>query len=114
MFDVHRFVFVFCGRVRLGGYAGPGIFYVLARSLAGGKREGILSSLGTFVGGLFHVVAAALGVSAILAASPSPSYSEIRRSRLPGLARHPNDSHAQCRTRSRNHSAIAGRVRQAS
>src|ERR1700719_3008388 len=48
---------------------GPGIFYVLARSLAGGRREGILSLLGTFVGGLFHVFAAALGVSAILAAS---------------------------------------------
>ncbi|MGA2430874.1 MAG: LysE family translocator [Candidatus Acidiferrum sp.] len=48
---------------------GPGIFYVLARSLAGGRREGILSSLGTFVGGLFHVFAAALGVSAVLAAS---------------------------------------------
>ena len=48
---------------------GPGVFYVLARSLAGGRREGILSSLGTFVGGLFHVLAAALGVSAILAAS---------------------------------------------
>jgi threonine/homoserine/homoserine lactone efflux protein len=48
---------------------GPGIFYVLARSLAGGRREGIQSSLGTFVGGLFHVFAAALGISAILAAS---------------------------------------------
>src|SRR5260370_26845057 len=48
---------------------GPGIFYVLARTLAGGRREGIHSSLGTFIGGLFHVFAAALGVSAILAAS---------------------------------------------
>src|SRR5271165_382842 len=48
---------------------GPGIFYVLARSLAGGRREGMLSSLGTFVGGFVHVVAAALGISAILAAS---------------------------------------------
>ena len=48
---------------------GPGIFYVLARSFAGGQREGILSSFGTFVGGLFHVLAAALGLSAILAAS---------------------------------------------
>ena len=48
---------------------GPGIFYVLARTLAGGRREGILSSLGTFCGGLVHVVAAALGLSAILAAS---------------------------------------------
>ena len=48
---------------------GPGIFYVLARSLAGGRREGILSALGTFFGGLFHVLAAALGLSALLAAS---------------------------------------------
>jgi threonine/homoserine/homoserine lactone efflux protein len=48
---------------------GPGMFYVLARSLAGGRRAGMLSSLGTFVGGFVHVIAAALGISAILAAS---------------------------------------------
>ncbi len=48
---------------------GPGIFYVLARSLAGGRREGSISSLGTFVGGLVHVIAAAVGISAVLAAS---------------------------------------------
>lgn len=48
---------------------GPGIFYVLARSLRGGWREGVLSAAGTFLGGLVHVVAAAFGLSAILAAS---------------------------------------------
>jgi threonine/homoserine/homoserine lactone efflux protein len=48
---------------------GPGIFYVLARSLRGGRREGILSAAGTFLGGLVHVAAAAFGLSAILAAS---------------------------------------------
>lgn len=48
---------------------GPGIFYVLTRSLKGGRREGIVSSLGTGLGGMVHVVAAALGVSAILATS---------------------------------------------
>ena len=48
---------------------GPGIFYVLARTLAGGRREGILSSLGTLIGGMFHVLAAAFGVSTILATS---------------------------------------------
>jgi threonine/homoserine/homoserine lactone efflux protein len=48
---------------------GPGIFYVLARSVAGGRREGVHSSLGTFVGGLVHVLAAAAGVSAVLATS---------------------------------------------
>jgi threonine/homoserine/homoserine lactone efflux protein len=69
MFDAHRFVLFFAAAFVLAVTPGPGIFYVLARSLAGGRREGIQSSLGTFVGGLFHVFAAALGVSAILAAS---------------------------------------------
>jgi threonine/homoserine/homoserine lactone efflux protein len=69
MYDWHRFVLFFAAAFVLAVTPGPGIFYVLARSLAGGKREGIQSSLGTFVGGLFHVVAAALGISAILAAS---------------------------------------------
>ena len=48
---------------------GPGMLYVLARSLAGGRREGVLSSLGTFVGGMVHVLAAAAGVSVVLARS---------------------------------------------
>jgi len=48
---------------------GPGIFYVLARSLRGGRREGVLSAAGTCLGGLMHVAAAAWGLSAILAAS---------------------------------------------
>ena len=69
MFDTHRFLLFFVAALILAVTPGPGIFYVLARSLAGGRREGILSSFGTFVGGLFHVLAAALGVSAILAAS---------------------------------------------
>lgn len=48
---------------------GPGIFYVLTRSIKGGRSEGIRSTLGTAIGGLFHVVGAALGLSAILATS---------------------------------------------
>src|SRR5260370_6146197 len=48
---------------------GPGMLYVLARSLAGGKREGVLSVVGTFLGGMVHVFAAALGVSIVLAKS---------------------------------------------
>lgn len=48
---------------------GPGILYVLSRSLHGGRREGILSCFGTFIGGMVHVVAAALGLSAIVMTS---------------------------------------------
>jgi threonine/homoserine/homoserine lactone efflux protein len=69
MIDAHRFFLFFIAALVLAVTPGPGIFYVLARTLAGGRGEGILSSLGTFVGGMFHVYAAALGISAILAAS---------------------------------------------
>jgi threonine/homoserine/homoserine lactone efflux protein len=48
---------------------GPGIFYVAARTLAGGRAEGLASSLGTGIGGLVHVIAGALGVSALILAS---------------------------------------------
>jgi threonine/homoserine/homoserine lactone efflux protein len=48
---------------------GPGIFYVLARSLQGGRRIGLASAFGTALGGLVHVTAAALGLSALLATS---------------------------------------------
>jgi threonine/homoserine/homoserine lactone efflux protein len=48
---------------------GPGIFYVLTRSLKGGRGEGIASSFGNALGGLVHVFAAALGLSALLMAS---------------------------------------------
>ncbi len=48
---------------------GPGIAYVVARTVAGGRPEGLASCLGTGVGGMFHVLAAALGLSLILAQS---------------------------------------------
>ena len=48
---------------------GPGIFYVAARTLSGGKRAGIASTFGTALGGLAHVIAGALGVSALILAS---------------------------------------------
>jgi threonine/homoserine/homoserine lactone efflux protein len=48
---------------------GPGIFYVAARTLAGGRGEGLASSLGTAIGGLFHVAAGAVGISALIMAS---------------------------------------------
>ncbi len=48
---------------------GPGMLYVLARTLRGGRREGLLSTLGTALAGMVHTLAAALGVSAVLATS---------------------------------------------
>ena len=48
---------------------GPGIFYVAARTLAGGRKTGIASTFGLALGGLVHVIAGGLGVSAIILAS---------------------------------------------
>jgi threonine/homoserine/homoserine lactone efflux protein len=69
MFDSPRLFLFLTAAVLLAVAPGPGMLYVLARSLAGGKREGVLSALGTFLGGMVHVLAAALGVSVILARS---------------------------------------------
>ncbi|SAK80139.1 LysE type translocator protein [Caballeronia pedi] len=48
---------------------GPGMAYVVARTVAGGRSEGMASCLGTALGGLVHVVAAALGLSLLIARS---------------------------------------------
>jgi threonine/homoserine/homoserine lactone efflux protein len=69
MFDFTRFFLFLTAAVLLAIAPGPGMLYVLARSLAGGKREGVLSAFGTFLGGMVHVLAAALGVSIVLAKS---------------------------------------------
>jgi threonine/homoserine/homoserine lactone efflux protein len=69
MFDSPRLFLFLTAALLLAVAPGPGMLYVLARSLAGGKREGVLSALGTFLGGMVHVFAAALGVSVILARS---------------------------------------------
>src|SRR5688500_10339316 len=48
---------------------GPGIFYVAARTLAGGRAEGVASSFGTGLGGMAHVLAGILAVSAFVLAA---------------------------------------------
>ena len=48
---------------------GPGILYIVARTLAGGRREGLASSVGLGLGGLVHVFGGAIGLSALIMAS---------------------------------------------
>ena len=57
--DTHKFALFLAAALILAITPGPGIFYVLARTLAGGRREGIQSTLGTLAGGTCHVFAAA-------------------------------------------------------
>jgi threonine/homoserine/homoserine lactone efflux protein len=67
--DIANFAVFLTAAVILALTPGPGIFYVLARNLQGGRPAGLASAFGTAVGGLVHVVAAALGLSVILATS---------------------------------------------
>ncbi len=55
--------------VIIAAIPGPGIFYVAARTLSGGRQAGIASTFGTALGGLVHVGAGGIGVSAIILAS---------------------------------------------
>ena len=48
---------------------GPAVLYVVARSLSQGRSAGLASVLGLSAGGLVHVLAATLGLSAILVTS---------------------------------------------
>jgi len=69
MLDLTSFALYFAAALLLAITPGPGIFYVAARTLAGGRAEGIASSLGTGLGGMVHVLAGSLGVSALVLAS---------------------------------------------
>jgi threonine/homoserine/homoserine lactone efflux protein len=48
---------------------GPAVLYIVAQSIHGGRRAGVVSALGVANGGLVHVLAAVIGLSALLAAS---------------------------------------------
>ena len=67
--DFNNFPIFLVAALAIAITPGPGIFYVAARTLAGGRTEGLTSSLGNGVGGLVHVLAGAAGVSAIVMAS---------------------------------------------
>jgi threonine/homoserine/homoserine lactone efflux protein len=67
--DLTQLALYFAAALLLAVTPGPGIFYVAARTLAGGRAEGVASSFGTGLGGMVHVLAGSLGVSAIVLAS---------------------------------------------
>src|SRR5258705_7458303 len=67
--DIANVVLFFLAALVIAVSPGQGIFYVAARTLAGGRDEGLASSLGTGLGGLVHVAAGAVGVSALVLAS---------------------------------------------
>jgi|ERR1022692_790354 threonine/homoserine/homoserine lactone efflux protein len=49
---------------------GPGVLYVVGRSVGGGRRAGLASMLGIETGEAVYIAGAALGITALLATSP--------------------------------------------
>jgi threonine/homoserine/homoserine lactone efflux protein len=67
--DLNQLALYFGAALMLAIMPGPGMFYVAARTLAGGRAQGVASSCGTGLGGMVHVLAGSLGVSVIVLAS---------------------------------------------
>ena len=61
---------VFLGAVIILGVApGPGIFYILATSIAQGTRSGFIAALGIAAGTFVHVLLAVFGLTLVIASS---------------------------------------------
>jgi threonine/homoserine/homoserine lactone efflux protein len=69
MDDITYWILFFSAAFAINISPGPDLFYILSRTMAGGKSVGMASSIGVGAGALVHVSAAALGLSAILATS---------------------------------------------
>ncbi|MFH5924673.1 LysE family translocator [Roseomonas xinghualingensis] len=50
---------------------GPDMMFVLGQTLAGGARRGWAAAMGIYCGALVHILLAALGIAALLAAEPA-------------------------------------------
>ncbi|WP_367875326.1 LysE family translocator [Luteolibacter sp. Populi] len=71
MFGIHDFGVFLAACIVLNLTPGPDTFYILGRSMAQGRAAGLASVFGIACGTVVHTLAAALGISAILAASAS-------------------------------------------
>jgi threonine/homoserine/homoserine lactone efflux protein len=70
MLGIHAYpVFVLTG-ILLNLTPGQDTMFIIGRSLANGTRAGVAAAFGICVGSIGHTLLAALGLSAILAASP--------------------------------------------
>jgi threonine/homoserine/homoserine lactone efflux protein len=67
--DPHTFLLFAGASIVLLVMPGPSVLYVITRSVAQGRRAGAVSVLGVGLGNFSHAVAAAIGVSAIIASS---------------------------------------------
>jgi threonine/homoserine/homoserine lactone efflux protein len=69
LFGIHHYGLFIVSGLLLNITPGQDTLYILGRSLAQGRQAGVLSVLGIGTGCLIHTLAAATGLSAVLAAS---------------------------------------------
>src|SRR5882672_11417990 len=69
MFGSHDFLLFVLAGVLLNVTPGPDMLYIIGRSTTQGWRAGAAAALGIGTGCVIHIAAAALGLSAVLAAS---------------------------------------------
>jgi len=70
MLPSHSSLLLFlAGAIVLLVIPGPAVFYIVSRTVGQGRAAGLVSAAGIAVGTLFHVTAAALGLSAVLVSS---------------------------------------------
>ena len=69
IYDLKNFLLFAFASLMLNIAPGPDMIYVASRSAGQGIKAGIVSSLGIFVGCFVHILAAVLGISALLAQS---------------------------------------------
>jgi threonine/homoserine/homoserine lactone efflux protein len=70
MLGIHHYWLFIATAVLLIITPGQDTFFILGRSLSGGRPAGIAAALGVSAGTVIHTFAAALGLSALLATSP--------------------------------------------
>ena len=71
MLGIHDFLVFLATGIVLNLTPGQDTFYILGRSISQGRSAGMASVIGIAAGALVHTLAAALGLSALLAASAS-------------------------------------------
>jgi threonine/homoserine/homoserine lactone efflux protein len=67
--ELHTFAVFAAASALLVLVPGPAVLYIVTRSVRHGRAAGLVSTLGIETGGLVHVAAATLGLSALLASS---------------------------------------------
>jgi threonine/homoserine/homoserine lactone efflux protein len=70
MLGIHHYWLFIATAILLIITPGQDTFFILGRSLSGGRGAGIAAALGVSAGTVVHTVLAALGLSALLATSP--------------------------------------------